>query len=216
MRTDLSLYLVTDPGAAASAGRTVLDTVALAVASGVTAVQVRYKHADARSLLALAVAIGHSVPRGVSVIVNDRVDVFLAARRECPTLAGVHVGQGDLPPEHVRALVGSDAVIGVTASTHDHLQSAAASPARVDYVGIGVVRATATKPDATAPLGVDGILRLAASCPLPAVAIGGITTADVPALRRGGLAGIAVASAIGGATDPGDSARRFTLAWSGA
>ncbi len=212
MNADLSLYLVTDAGAAMSAGRTVLETVRLAVAGGVTAVQVRDKHADARALLELVVAVGRSVPPEVAVIVNDRVDVYLAARREWPAIAGVHVGQGDLPVEHVRALVGPDAVVGITASSEDELRVAASSPARVDYVGIGVVRATATKPDAPTPLGVDGIVQRAAGCPIPAVAIGGITVADVAALRAGGVAGIAVASAIAGSADPTEAAARLLMA----
>lgn len=211
MSVDLSLYLVTDARAAATAGRDVLETVRLAVAGGVTAVQVRSKDADARDFLALVTAIAHSVPDRVAVIVNDRVDVFLAARAQCSAVVGVHVGQRDLPVDRVRELVGPDAVIGLTAATELELQDAASSPARVDYVGIGVVRATATKPDAPAPLGIAEIIRRAARCALPAVAIGGIVAEDARPLREGGLAGIAVASAIGGAPDPTRAARRFVV-----
>lgn len=211
MTVDLSLYLVTDARAAAAAGRDVLETVRLAVAGGVTAVQVRAKDADARDVLELVTAIGHSVPDRVAVIVNDRVDVFLAARAQYPAVAGVHVGQRDLPVERVRELVGPDAIIGLTAATERELRDAASSPARVDYVGIGVVRATATKPDAPAPLGIAEIVRRAAGCALPAVAIGGIVAEDVRLLREGGLAGIAVASAIGAAPDPTQEARRFVV-----
>ncbi|NYF10558.1 thiamine-phosphate pyrophosphorylase [Leifsonia sp. AK011] len=213
---NLSLYLVTDTDAAARAGRTVLETVALAVDGGVTAVQVRDKRADARSLLALVTAVGRTVPPGVSVIVNDRVDVYLAAKRESSQVAGVHLGQSDLPAERVREIVGPHAVIGVTASSDEQIRAAAVSRGRVDYVGLGVVRETSTKTDAPPALGVDGIVRRASRCPLPAVAIGGIVLDDVAALRAGGLAGVAVASAIGGARDPEAAARDFARAWGAA
>ncbi|MDQ1128350.1 thiamine phosphate synthase [Microbacterium sp. SORGH_AS_0888] len=209
MTIDLSLYLITDERAAASAGRGVLDTVRLAVAGGVTAVQVRAKDASARDLLALVHAVASAVPERVAVIVNDRVDVFLAARANRAAVAGVHVGQRDIPVDHVRRLVGPDAVVGLTAATPEELQDAAASPARVDYVGIGTVRETTTKLDAPAPLGIEGVIRRAATCPLPAVAIGGIVASDVAVLRAGGLAGVAVASAVGAAPDPTAAARLF-------
>lgn len=212
MIADLSLYLITDAAAAERAGRTVLETVGLAVAGGVTAVQVRDKRGDARAMLELAVAIGDLVPAGVSVLVNDRVDVFLAARRLSPAVVGVHIGQRDLPVEHVRALAGPDAVLGLSASTEAELGLAAASAA-VDYVGIGAVRATATKPDAPLPLGIDGVVRLSGLTPLPAVAIGGIGIGDAAPLRAGGLAGIAVAAAIGAAADPSAAAAGLASAW---
>lgn len=211
MNADLSLYLITDAASAESAGRSVLETVTLAVAGGVTAVQVREKDADARDMLALVEAISRSVPDHVAVIVNDRVDVYLAARRRSAAVAGIHVGQRDLPVADVRALIGAEALLGLTAATDPELRGAASSAARVDYVGIGVVRATSTKPDAPEALGVAGVLQRAAACPIPAVAIGGIVADDAPALRTGQLAGIAVASAIGAAADPAAAARDFLV-----
>lgn len=209
---DLSVYLVTDADAAGRAGRDLVATVHAAAAGGITAVQVRDKRASARELLELTLALARVVPPHVALLVNDRVDVFCAARRRVPSLAGVHVGQSDLPLVDVRALVGADAVVGVTASTDAHLMAAAASAARVDYVGIGTVRATATKPDAPAPLGIDGVVRQAASVGVPAVAIGGIRLDDVAPLRAGGLAGVAVASAICAAADPAATAQAFAAA----
>ena len=83
----------------------------------------------------------------------------------------------------------------------------------MDYVGIGSVHATASKPDAAPALGVDGFAALAASTFLPAVAIGGVTVADVPGLRAGGAAGVAVISAICAAADPGRATARLARAW---
>lgn len=214
MRADLSLCLVTDAAASAKAGRTVVETVRRAVDGGVTAVQVRDKNSDTRALLELVREVARAVPRDVAVLVNDRVDVFLAARRDLPGLAGVHVGQSDLPVEHVRALVGDEAIVGLSASTLPQLREAAASSAAIDYVGIGAVHPTATKADAPPALGIDGVAQRAAAIPLPAVAIGGIVPGDAAALRAVGLAGIAVASAIGGAEDPAEAARLFSAAWS--
>lgn len=211
MNADLSVYLVTDSGAAARAGHDIVDVVR-AAATGVTAVQIREKDATARGFLDTVLRVSAALPGDVAVIVNDRVDVFLAARAAGARVTGVHVGQSDLPPAAVRALIGPDAVLGLSASTPEELAAAAGTGA-VDYVGIGALHATATKRDAPPPLGHAAFARLVAASALPAVAIGGVTAADLPALRRAGAAGAAVASAICAADDPGREARRLRTAW---
>ncbi|GGC85066.1 thiamine-phosphate synthase [Tersicoccus solisilvae] len=218
--TALTLYLVTDTALAAGPGgsRRVPDVVAAAVAGGVTCVQVREKHATGREYLALVTAVAERVGDRVPVLVNDRVDVFLAARDAGAAVAGVHVGQDDLPVTAVRRLIGPDAVLGLSASTADELDVVATLPVgTVDYLGIGAVHATATKPDAPAPLGVDGfgraVARLSAGSGLPAVAIGGISTDDAAALRDAGAAGLAVVSAICAAPDPEAAARQLRAAF---
>ena len=213
MTFDPSIYLVTDSGAATRAGRDFVEVVTEAVAGGVTAVQVREKHADARHVLHLVEALAERLPERVALLVNDRVDVFLAARARGLRVTGVHIGQRDLPVDDVRALLGPEPVIGMTANTPAHLAAAASSPARVDYVGIGTVRETASKPDAPPPLGAAGITALARGYALPAVAIGGIVPGDVPALRAGGVAGVAVVSWICASPDPRASARELVTAW---
>lgn len=213
MTPDLSIYLVTDAAQACSRGRALVDTVRAAVAGGVTAVQIRDKHADARDVLELAAAIAADLPPRVALFINDRVDVFLAARLEGIRVTGVHVGQRDLPVAAVRAMIGAEAVLGLTANTPDAVQAAAASAARVDYLGIGTVRATRSKADAPAALGIAGIGRLARATSLPAVAIGGIVAADLPALRAAGLAGAAVVSWICAADDPRAAAAQLAAAW---
>ena len=212
---DLSVYLVTDRARAAAAGHDLPTLVAAAVAGGVTAVQVREK-ADAGVFLATVLQVAAVLPDSVALVVNDRVDVFLAARRAGARVSGVHVGQSDLPLAAVRDLVGPDTLVGLTANTPAELSAAGSGPGRVDYVGIGAVHATASKPDAPAPLGITGFAALARSTGLPAVAIGGVTAADVAGLRAGGAAGVAVIAAVCGAADPRAAGAELARAWAAA
>ncbi|WP_037870984.1 thiamine phosphate synthase, partial [Streptomyces sp. SPB074] len=191
----MSVYLVTDSAQCAARGRTVAETVAAAVAGGVTAVQVREKEAGGRAFLAQVLAVAAVLPARVTLLVNDRVDVYLAARAAGARVHGVHVGQSDLPVAAVRELTGPDALLGLSAATPAELAEAAT--AGVDHVGVGALRATATKTDAPPALGVSGFARLLAAPGLPpAVAIGGVLPADLPALRRAGAAGAAIVSGI--------------------
>ncbi|GAA1746647.1 thiamine phosphate synthase [Aeromicrobium alkaliterrae] len=209
--TDLSLYLVTDSAVAAAAGHALPDVVAAAVAGGVTAVQVREKNASRAQLLDVIGSVAEVLPAGVPLIVNDDVMAFLDARAAGLAVAGVHVGQDDDPASDVRAAIGPDAVLGLSAATPAEL--AAVDPAVVDHVGIGAMRGTPTKPDAPEALGLAGLRERAALSPVPAVAIGGVTVADARALGRAGLAGIAVVSGICGAPDPEAAARAYASAW---
>jgi thiamine-phosphate pyrophosphorylase len=216
MSVDLSLYLVTDTAQARAAGRDVVEVVRRAVAGGVSAVQVREKDAPARAFLDIVLRIADELPDTVALIVNDRVDVFLAVRAAGRRVSGVHVGQSDLPVGAVRDLVGRDALIGLSAATDAQLRLAAADPARVDYVGIGALHATRTKLDAPPELGLAEFTRLVAVSELPAVAIGGVGVADLSALRAAGAAGGAVVSAICSAPDPEAAARDLRAAWGAA
>jgi len=191
---DLSLYLVTDAEMAAQAGIPLPRLVAAAISGGVTTVQIREKHQPAGAFLRTVIEIGQVVPDEVTLLVNDRVGVFLAARD----------------------LIGPAAVLGLSAAHPDQLSAAATSSARVDYVGIGVVRATVTKPDAPPPLGTEGMRARAGLSPLPSVAIGGIAVADAAALSGSALAGIAVVSGICAAADPAAAAAAYAKAWAGA
>ncbi|GGG61892.1 thiamine-phosphate synthase [Kocuria dechangensis] len=210
----LALHLVTD--AALSAPRTVPDVVAAAVAGGAGMVQVREKSASARDLVALLVAVAERVGRDVPVLVDDRADVYLAARAAGAPVAGVHVGQSDLPVELARRICGPEAVLGLSAATDEELAAAAALPAgTVDYLGVGAVRATRTKPDHPEPLGVEGFGRAASRTSLPCLAIGGVRVEDAPGLRAAGAAGLAVVSGICADPDPGAAAGRYLRAFHG-
>ncbi|WP_431778181.1 thiamine phosphate synthase [Microbacterium aurantiacum] len=217
-RLDLSLYLVTDTRQATDAGHDLIDLTVAAARGGVTAVQVREKDAAAAGFLDTVVRLAEALPDEVALLVNDRVDVYLAARRAFPRgfadrAHGVHVGQSDLPAPVVRELIGADAVLGLSAATPAQLAEAASSPARIDYVGIGALHVTQTKKDAPAPLGHARFAELAASVAVPSVAIGGVTVADLPRLRAAGAAGAAVVSAVCAAADPASAARDLRRAW---
>lgn len=206
----LALHLVTDERLPFERLRTV---VADAVDGGVTIVQLRAKSLDARTLLAQAVALSRVVAGRAAFVVDDRLDVVLAARDAGARVDGVHLGQSDVPPQSARRALGPDAIVGWTANTPAHLATAAAMPAgTLDYLGVGVIRPTTTKPDHPEPLGLAGFAALAGSTPLPCVAIGGVRVDDVADLHRAGAAGVAVVSAICGAPDPAAAARAFAAA----
>lgn len=206
------LYLVTDAGQCA--GRGVAATARAAVDGGARTVQVRHKDAGGRELFAEVVGVADAVGNDAFVLVDDRVDVYLAARAAGAAVHGVHVGQGDLPVDLVRRLVGPDAVVGLTANSREHLDALAALPVgTADYLGVGAIRETSTKPDHPDPLGITGFGEFAAASRLPCVAIGGVGPDDVAALRRAGAAGVAVVSAICASTDPERAARTLVERW---
>jgi thiamine-phosphate pyrophosphorylase len=206
------VYLVTDTQLCGRRG--VVETARAAVAGGVRIVQVREKSANTAELYELVLRIAEAVGHAATVVVDDRVDVFLAARAAGAAVHGVHTGQSDLPVERVRALVGAGAVVGLTANTPEHLDTVHRLPGgTVDYLGVGVIRPTSTKPDHPAPLGINGFGRIAAATTLPCIAIGGIEPGDIVPLRRAGAAGIAVVSAICAADHPTRSAEDLAARW---
>lgn len=209
---ETGIYLVTDTAQCGARG--VTETVRAAVAGGIRTVQIREKHAPATDFYALVLAVAEAVGDQALLLVDDRVDIYLAAREAGAAVHGVHVGQSDLPAAAVRRLVGPDAVVGLTANTAGHLAALRSLPAEtVDYLGAGVIRPTSTKPDHPAPLGIGGFRAFAAASPLPCVAIGGIHAADVAPLRAAGASGVAVVSAVCAAADPRRAAGELVAAW---
>jgi thiamine-phosphate pyrophosphorylase len=140
---------------------------------------------------------------GVPVIVNDCAEAALAAD-------GLHVGQDDMDPAAARAIIGPDRLLGLSVETE--AAAARVDPRLVDHVGAGPVFATATKPDHKAPVGFDGLARLCAAAPVPAVAIGGLTAAHAGPVLAAGAQGLAVVSAICAAPDPEAAARALAAA----
>ena len=199
---DLSLYLVTD--AALCGVRGVPATVQRAVRGGVTAIQVREPLAGTRELCELARAVQQVLMgTGVPLVVNDRLDVALAVGAE-----GVHLGQSDLLAADARRLGGPDLLVGLSVSTVVEAAAVAALPdGTVDYLGVGPVFATSTKPLAAPPLGLAGLTEVVLASSLPAVAIGGIDCSNAEAVRGTRVSGIAVVSAICGAEDAEAAAR---------
>jgi len=203
--TSLALHLVTDDRLPFDR---LLEVVDAAAGAGVDVVQLRAKSVTARELLRQAKALSDVVDRRCLLLIDDRVDVALAARDAGARIDGVHLGQSDLPPETARRLLGAHAVIGWTANSPEHRAAASAlRQGTIDYLGVGVIRPTSTKPDHPPALGVDGFAAFAAGTALPCVAIGGVGVDDVAPLRAAGAAGIAVVSAICGADDPAATTR---------
>ncbi|GAA1829963.1 thiamine phosphate synthase [Agromyces salentinus] len=209
---DLSVTLVTDAGLCGLRGVTAV--VSEAVDGGVRVVQLRDKAAGHDDLLRQLEALATAIDGRAALLVNDRVEVAAAARERGLPVHGVHLGQGDTAASVARELLGDDAVIGLTANSREHLAALRRMPRRdVDYLGVGVIRPTSTKPDHPPALGIEGFARFAAEAELPCVAIGGITMADAAALRDAGAAGVAVVSAICAAPSPRDAAAEFATAW---
>lgn len=207
---DLSVYLVTDTRLCAPRG--VAETVRLAVAGGATLVQLRDPDAEIRDLLALAgTLVALLKPLGIPLLVNDRVDVAMAAGAD-----GVHLGQTDMPASAARRLMGEDAIIGLSVGSPAEFAASRADLHAVDYLGTGPFRATGTKGDAGAAIGPAGIAAVTALCRLPVVAIGGIDADCAGEAIRAGADGVAAVSAICAAGDPQSATRAIADAVSAA
>jgi thiamine-phosphate pyrophosphorylase len=201
--SQLALYLATDPYLLR--GRDLVETVAAAIAGGVTIVQLRDKDADGGELYDTACRLlAVTRPAGVPLIVNDRLDVMLASGAD-----GVHVGASDLPLGRTRELAG-DRIVGYSVNTAEDLELAIACQA--DYIGIGPAFPTSTKPDARATLGLDGLRSLATAAPMPSVAIGGISLENCAVTMACGVSGICAISALLGPDDTRAAARAFRAA----
>ncbi|MFS0705074.1 thiamine phosphate synthase [Cellulomonas sp. 179-A 9B4 NHS] len=205
------VYLVLDADVCAAAGHAPAAVALAAVRAGVGTVQLRAKHAGVRDQVALAVAVADALRDGppAVLLVDDRADVALAARSRGARVDGVHVGRRDLEVADARALLGPDAVVGVSVGRPELLPEAVGA----DYVGTGPVRLTPTKPEAGPALGADGVRAVVDATALPVVAIGGLTAADAPVLRRAGAHALAVVSAVCAAPDPGGAAAALVDAW---
>lgn len=164
-------------------------------------IQLRLKDANARTMVEVARALVQALP--VPVLVNDRMDVALAAGA-----AGVHLGADDLPVGAARRMAPPAFIVG--ASVGCDAEVALARDA--DYVGIGPVYGTPSKPDAGSAIGVTEFARLARMCAAPAVAIGGITADTAAPLMAAGASGVAVISAVFSASDPEHAARALWTA----
>lgn len=201
MKPDLSLYLITDPALCGDRG--ILATVEAAVKGGITAVQLRDKHAPAREISQLALALMEILKvQGVPLLINDRLDVALAVGAD-----GVHLGQSDLQVEAARKIAGPNFIIGLSVSQDEEIAEAHSLPPNtVDYLGIGPIFSTSTKKDARVPLGLNTTTKLRRSTQLPCIGIGGINIENAGSAWSTGLNGIAVVSAICAAHDPKSAA----------
>lgn len=201
MRFDPSLYVIADR--ALGRDRPLEDIVAAAIRGGATMIQLREKTLSVRGTVALARRLQEITrPAGVPLIINDRADVALAIDAD-----GVHVGQDDLPVADARRLLGPDRIVGVSAGTIAEAVAAEADGA--DYVGVGSIFPTGSKSDAGEAIGPEGLAQVRAAVHIPVVAIGGITAANAAEAIQAGAAGVAVISAVVGADDVREAARRL-------
>lgn len=187
MKPDYSLYLVTDRMRMST--RTLGEAVEQAVIGGCTLVQLREKEIPASDFYMLALEIKKITDRyGIPLIINDRIDIAMAAGA-----AGVHIGQQDIPADIARKVIGRDMLLGV--SVGSVAEAIDAVKAGADYLGVGAMFPTGTKPDAGF-VSMEELGRIRKAVDIPIVVIGGINRENAMLFRPMGVDGLAVVSAV--------------------
>lgn len=187
MKPDYSLYLVTDRMRMST--RTLGEAVEQAVIGGCTLVQLREKEIPASDFYMLALEIKKITDRyGIPLIINDRIDIAMAAGA-----AGVHIGQQDIPADIARKVIGRDMLLGV--SVGSATEALDAVKAGADYLGVGAMFPTGTKPDAGF-VSMEELGRIRKAVDIPIVVIGGINRENAMLFRPMGVDGLAVVSAV--------------------
>lgn len=171
-------------------------------------IQLRMKNAPADAVLRTAHAVRCVIPPQTAFIVNDDPRIARDAGAD-----GVHLGRTDMPYPEARAIVGPEAVVGL--STHTVEQVRAACELAPDYIGVGPVFPTTTKDVADRVLGPDGLRRMLAAATVPAVAIGGITPGNLPQVLRAGARNACSVHAVNAADDPGAVIDRIRCTFAG-
>ena len=178
-----------------------VELAELAIAGGADTIQLREKGGSTREMIRAAEQMQALCTKaGVTFIVNDRVDVAIAAGAD-----GVHLGQDDFPIPLARKLLGEEAIIGGSAGNMEEARKCLMEGA--DYIGFGPVYSTASKVDAGPAGGLDLLRHIVEAIPLPIVAIGGISTYNASLVMKAGAHGIAVISAVCCQKDPTEAAR---------
>jgi len=204
----LRLTVITDEALARP--RALSDVVREALAAGAPTIQLRLKGASARELLEVTHTLMPIVrSAGALLIVNDRLDVALAAGAD-----GVHLGPDDPPVSDARAVAGARTaadpfIVGYSVDTVDEAARAEAEGA--DYLGVGAVYETAHKSDAGEVIGLEGLRQVVQAVSIPVVAIGGITPERAGAVAETGACGCAAIGAVMGSPEPGDAVRALLL-----
>lgn len=182
------LYVVTDREL--SKGRSDAEVARMAYEGGADVVQLRMKNADGREMLEQANLIRRYADEMCKLfIVDDRVDIAMASGAD-----GVHLGQSDMPLEAARKLMGDDAIIGISVDNVE--EAVAAQEGGADYVGVGAVFQTSTKPDAQQGIGLGAVFEVRQAVDIPVVAIGGINRGNIQDVIRAGADAAAVVSAV--------------------
>ncbi|TEB05235.1 Thiamine-phosphate synthase [Pelotomaculum schinkii] len=205
MPVDYSVYLVTDRGILG--GRDLFKAVEDAIKGGASLLQLREKDISSRAFYDLAVkmkdlANSYDVP----LIINDRLDIALAVDAD-----GLHIGQDDIPLRIAREIMGPDKIIGYSVSNPE--QALFGEKNGADYLGAGPVYATGSKADAGLPIGPGTLKTIKDSVSIPVVAIGGVGITNISEVKKTGVDGISVISAILGKLDIVEAAKNITGLW---
>ena len=201
-KKSMLLYAVTDQ--AWTGKQTLMEQVEDALKGGVTCIQLREKNLDKENFLKEAIEMKALCNQyNVPFIVNDEVEIAIKCGAD-----GIHVGQKDMEAGNVRAIVGENMMIGVSVQTVE--QAVAAEKAGADYLGVGAVFNTSTKPDAC-EVSFDALKKICESVSIPVVAIGGITKSNMMQLKGMGVDGVALVSAIFAAEDIEQECRELRL-----
>ena len=180
-----------------------IELAELAIRGGADTIQFRQKAGSTRDMIAHSRRIKHlCAEAGVSFIVNDRLDVAIAAEAD-----GVHLGQDDFPLPLARRLFGKDKIIGGSAAILEEAKKCYEEGA--DYVGYGPIFPTSSKEDAGPVSGLKQLKEVVETIPVPVIAIGGITPENTQDVLEAGAAGIAVISAVCCALDPEEAAQQL-------
>lgn len=199
-KMDYTLYLCTDRDLMSTA--TLEEAVEQAVSGGCTLVQLREKNCSSLDFYRMALSIKSITDRrGVPLIINDRADIALAVGAD-----GVHAGQSDLPCAVLRAMLGQDKIIGISAATV--AEAVRAQRDGADYLGVGAMFPTGTKADAEA-VSMKTLMKIRRAVSIPIVAIGGINPQNAAKFRNTGIDGLAVISAILAKPDIAAAAREL-------
>lgn len=193
------IYPITDVGIS---GLSHAEQVAALADGGASLIQLREKTLKPRDFYWQARdAINVARPRGVQIVINDRVDLAMALRAD-----GVHLGQDDLPPEVARRLLGPDAIIGFSTHSLEQARNAVALP--IDYLAIGPIFSTNTKADTAPAVGLEGLRNVReATGSIPLIGIGGISFSTASEVLEAGADAVAIISSL--VSDPHDISNRL-------
>ncbi|MGI6453894.1 MAG: thiamine phosphate synthase [Syntrophomonadaceae bacterium] len=205
MLIDYSLYLVTDRGILK--GKDLFKSVEEAIKGGVTLVQLREKDTSSLEFYNLALRMKELVHSyNIPLIINDRLDIALAVDAD-----GIHIGQGDLPLEIVRRLVGPKKIVGYSVANVD--QALYGENHGADYLGVGPVYPTDSKLDTGEPILLTGLRMIKEAVSIPVVGIGGIGLSNLKEVKSSGIDGISVISAILGSEDIAGTSKKLISLW---
>ena len=200
---DTRIYFITD--STMYTEEEFLSRVRAALEGGVSLIQLREKERSTREYIALAEKV-HALTKefGVPLIIDDRIDVALAAKAE-----GVHLGQSDMPIKTAREILGDDFIIGATAKTVEQAKEAYEQGA--DYLGVGAIYPTTTKVK-TVLTSTEMLDKICKTVPIPVNAIGGLNKDNIDVLKGIGIAGVCAVSAIMKADDPKQAVEELSQA----